>query len=73
MTTFALVHGAWHGAWCWQRLTPELEERGHHVIAVDLPCDDPEAAFEDYADVAAQALPHMDQTMSSSSVIPRPA
>ena len=26
MATFALVHGAWHGAWCWERLTPELEK-----------------------------------------------
>ena len=22
MTTFCLIHGAWHGAWCWQRVTP---------------------------------------------------
>ena len=29
MATFALVHGAWHGGWCWERLTPELERRGH--------------------------------------------
>lgn len=25
MTTFGLVHGAGHGAWCWERLAPELE------------------------------------------------
>ena len=36
MTTFALVHGAWHGGWCWERLTPELERRGHRVVTVDL-------------------------------------
>ena len=29
VSTFALVHGAWHGGWCWERLTPELERRGH--------------------------------------------
>jgi hypothetical protein len=29
MATFGLVHGAWHGAWCWDRLVPELEARGH--------------------------------------------
>ena len=28
MTTFALVHGAWHGAWCWERLLEPLERRG---------------------------------------------
>ena len=35
-TTFILIHGAWHGAWCWQLLTPLLEARGHQVIAPTL-------------------------------------
>jgi pimeloyl-ACP methyl ester carboxylesterase len=56
VTTFALVHGAWHGAWCWERLGPELERRGHAVVAPDLPCDDPDATFADYADVVARAI-----------------
>lgn len=56
VTTFALIHGAWHGAWCFERLTPELEARGHRVIAVDLPGDDPAATFETYADEAVRAL-----------------
>lgn len=37
MATFVLVHGAFHGAWCWFKLTPELEKRGHTVITLDLP------------------------------------
>lgn len=37
MSTFVLVHGAWHGAWCWYRLIPLLEQAGHRVIAPDLP------------------------------------
>ena len=37
MATFVLVHGAWHGAWCWFKVIPLLEERGHTVVAVDLP------------------------------------
>jgi pimeloyl-ACP methyl ester carboxylesterase len=37
MTTFVLVHGAWHGAWCWEKLTPLLEARGHRAVALDLP------------------------------------
>jgi pimeloyl-ACP methyl ester carboxylesterase len=43
MATFVMVHGAFHGAWCWFRLTPELEKRGHAVVALDLPGagDDP--------------------------------
>lgn len=34
---FVLVHGGYHGAWCWDRLIPELKKRGHTAIAVDLP------------------------------------
>ncbi|MGH0032917.1 MAG: alpha/beta fold hydrolase [Myxococcota bacterium] len=37
MATFLLIHGAWHGAWCWERLVPLLRERGHRVAAIDLP------------------------------------
>ena len=51
MTTFVLVHGSWHGAWCWERLIPELEHHGHDAIAVDLPCDDIEAGCAAYAEV----------------------
>ncbi len=36
-STFILVHGAWHGAWCWQRLASLLEAHGARVIAPDLP------------------------------------
>ncbi|WP_176560333.1 alpha/beta fold hydrolase [Brevibacillus dissolubilis] len=37
MSTYVLVHGAFHGAWCWQKVVPLLEAAGHQVIAVDLP------------------------------------
>lgn len=37
MNTYLLVHGAWHGAWCWYKVIPALEQKGHRVIAVDLP------------------------------------
>lgn len=56
MATFGLVHGAWHGAWCWDRLTPELETLGHRAWAVDLPCEDWNAGLEDNAAVVAAAL-----------------
>jgi pimeloyl-ACP methyl ester carboxylesterase len=49
MATFGLVHGAWHGAWCWELLIPELERRGHSAVAMDLPCEDPKAGFSEYA------------------------
>ena len=60
MSTFALVHGAWHGAWCWERLVPELGRRGHRTVAVDLPCDDPAATFADYAAGVVRALDDTD-------------
>ncbi|MCB2079255.1 MAG: alpha/beta fold hydrolase [Novosphingobium sp.] len=34
---FILVHGGFHGAWCWERVIPELEKLGHEAIALDLP------------------------------------
>lgn len=60
MGTFALVHGAWHGAWSWERLSPELERSGHRVVATDLPCEDPQATFSDYADVVVASLEGVD-------------
>jgi len=37
MSTFVLVHGAWHGAWCWYKVVPRLRQAGHRVLAPDLP------------------------------------
>jgi pimeloyl-ACP methyl ester carboxylesterase len=34
---FVLVHGASHGAWCWNRLVPELNRLGHEAVPLDLP------------------------------------
>jgi pimeloyl-ACP methyl ester carboxylesterase len=31
--TFVLVHGAWHGGWCWRRVSDLLEKKGHKVFA----------------------------------------
>lgn len=33
MTTFVLVHGAFHGGWCWSRVTRVLRAGGHTVFA----------------------------------------
>jgi pimeloyl-ACP methyl ester carboxylesterase len=32
MATFVLVHGAWHGGWCWSRVAPRLRAAGHTVF-----------------------------------------
>lgn len=37
MSTFLLIHGAWHGGWCWRKVAPLLEAQGHVVVAPDLP------------------------------------
>jgi pimeloyl-ACP methyl ester carboxylesterase len=36
LTDFVLVHGAWHGAWCWRRVLPALWKQGHRVFTVSL-------------------------------------
>lgn len=35
--TFVLVHGAWHGAWCWEKTERLLHALGNKTIAIDLP------------------------------------
>lgn len=36
MATYVLVHGAWHGGWCWARVVPLLVAAGHAVTAPTL-------------------------------------
>lgn len=36
MAKFVLIHGMFHGAWCWDRLLPELAARGHSAIVPNL-------------------------------------
>ncbi len=60
MAKFLLVHGGLHGAWCWSKLIPHLEARGHDVVAIDLPGlgDDPtppeQTTLSDYGDAVAK-------------------
>ena len=37
VSTFLLIHGAAHGAWCWYKVVPLLEKQDHTVLALDLP------------------------------------
>ena len=55
----ALVHGSYHGAWCWDRLVPELEAMGHRVIAADLPITAPSLGASAYADAVIEAIASM--------------
>jgi pimeloyl-ACP methyl ester carboxylesterase len=36
MHTFVLIHGGWHGAWCWSRVTRLLRKAGHDVFTPTL-------------------------------------
>ena len=63
MSIFALVHGAWHGAWCWDRLIGPLRDRGHEVVAPELPSEDTELGLEDYADTIERALGDADDAV----------
>jgi hypothetical protein len=56
LSTFGLVHGAYHGAWCWEQLARELEQRHHRVLTVDLPIEDPNAGARQYAAAAVEAF-----------------
>ena len=36
MTTIVLIHGAWHGGWCWKKVAPLLRAAGHEVYTPTL-------------------------------------
>ncbi len=74
MTTFCLIHGAWHDDACWRPLRTELQGRGHDCVTPVLPLEDPEATFSDYARVVAHSLKGREPAVAvghsmSSSVI----
>ena len=48
-----LVHGAWHGAWCWTPLQAELDRRGIPSLAIDLPGHG--ASIDPYGDLLGDA------------------
>jgi pimeloyl-ACP methyl ester carboxylesterase len=56
VTTFGLVHGAWHTGWCWARVGDELAARGHRAVAMDLPGADKAAGCREYAAAVVAAL-----------------
>src|SRR5471032_222132 len=37
MSTFVLIHGAWHGGWCWHKVVARLRKAGYDAAAPDLP------------------------------------
>ncbi len=63
---FILVHGAWHGSWCWHKVKAHLLARGHAVTTPDLP-----GHFhnqEDFKNVTlARYVAHIEKYVRSSS------
>ncbi|MFQ6330014.1 alpha/beta fold hydrolase [Nocardia sp. CWNU-33] len=55
MTTFVLVHGAWHGPWAWDRVTPLLQAAGAHTLTPDLGADG-DRGLHDHAAAVIAAL-----------------
>jgi pimeloyl-ACP methyl ester carboxylesterase len=69
MTRFVLVHGSFHGAWCWQRLRSRLGESGHLVEAFDLP-----GSGADQTPLARVTLDtYTDRICRSLTEVPEPA
>jgi pimeloyl-ACP methyl ester carboxylesterase len=56
LATFVLIHGASDSAWYWHLVEPELRERGHDVVGMDLPCEDDSAGLAEYADTVIDAI-----------------
>jgi len=56
VATYVLIHGAGDSAFYWHLLVPELRERGHEVVGMDLPCDDESAGLSEYADTVVEAI-----------------
>lgn len=56
MTTFALIHGGCHTSHCWGLFADELRSRGHRILTVDLPVEDPSAGPDRYLDVTVKAF-----------------
>ena len=64
MSYYVLVHGAWHGSWCWEKVVPILREAGHEVVAPDLPGhgeDETPAAEVTLADYAERVCDILDE------------
>jgi pimeloyl-ACP methyl ester carboxylesterase len=54
---FVLIPGARSTSWHWHPVTDRLRARGHEVIPIDLPCDDPTAGLAEYVDTVVSAVP----------------
>jgi pimeloyl-ACP methyl ester carboxylesterase len=56
VATYVLIHGGGSSGWDWHLVGPELEARGHNVIAPDLPNEDESAGLWENADAVVEAV-----------------
>lgn len=56
MATFVLIHGGGDSGWYWHLVAAALRDRGHDVVAPDLPSDDDSAGLSDYADTVLDTI-----------------
>jgi len=56
VATFVLIHGAAGSSWYWHLVEPELRERGHDVVSMDLPTADDSAGLAEYVDTVIDAI-----------------
>src|SRR5215471_4799657 len=68
MAIYVLVHGGWHGAWCWNRVAPLLEKRGHKVLASDLAAHGRDKA----APASVTMNDYVDALVAQLDVLPEP-
>lgn len=65
MRPIVLVHGAWHGAWCWENVQPLLEDAGITSVAAHLPF----TGLTDDADSVADLLEVVSRTADEPAVL----
>jgi pimeloyl-ACP methyl ester carboxylesterase len=62
MSTYVLVHGAWLGAWCWDKVAQQLQRAGHKAVVVELPGHGQDqtpvsqVSLDGYVDAVARAI-----------------
>jgi pimeloyl-ACP methyl ester carboxylesterase len=69
MKHYILVHGAWEGAWSWDKTQPILEQNGHKVTAIDLPGSPgnkqpiEQVTLESYVQIVVDAINALDHNV----------
>lgn len=68
MANYILIHGAWHGSWCWKKVSTILSDQGHRVFSPDLPGHGEnkkphsDVKFEDYLECIMNAVSNCDES-----------